>query len=259
MSRSFEDELKTQVMDDIPDLWSRIESALPEKNISEDIKTTNDTSTIENSEPQFKVVSGTEKKKKKFNYKVWIPAISAAAIIFILFPLFLLPAFSRRLFKSDSAPMNDAESITFDDNGACAMDEESAQDYDAGDSAEDMMNAEAVQGVAENGASKNYITNKDNGSSVRESNAQEEALVSNVVVYVQDIKIDGEDIVYSLCLEDSLSGLDFIGNKEAGECIEAILDLESEIIPGIDDKLVVTFMNSDTDSYPRFIAFVYEE
>ena len=77
MNKNFEDAYKTEVQQNIPDLWNRIESSLPEKKVAgvvehkKEVKVTN---------------TGKGKKKSPYVWMKWASLAAAAVLILLMLP-----------------------------------------------------------------------------------------------------------------------------------------------------------------------------
>ena len=90
MSRNFEDAYKAEVQLNIPDLWDRIESALPEKTALPETATVHKTTENGKEETKEGITNFNHKSKKKKKPYTWMKWASLAAAA--LFMVILLPA-----------------------------------------------------------------------------------------------------------------------------------------------------------------------
>lgn len=96
MSRNFEEAYRAEVQLNIPDLWNRIESALPEKQVVPDngsgeaVTVAADVVSFERAEKaaetNFNHRSNVNKKKKAYAWMKWAPLVAAAMFMLILIP-----------------------------------------------------------------------------------------------------------------------------------------------------------------------------
>ncbi len=128
MSKRLEDEYRQMILDDVPDLWDRIEAGLTEKSVSEPVN--------QNAEKP-------EKKKKPVILKIlpWAGGITAAALILIVaLPVILIANLAKKAQKTESAvPMNAA----YMEQNAMTAGEDSGADFLA-DTQRNTYNDEAV-------------------------------------------------------------------------------------------------------------------
>lgn len=175
MSKDLTKEYKEAVMNDLPDLWGRIEAAIDaqenEKNkeiIKESVKEENKTETVKN-ESNIKLVSNetvseTVKTKKKVRIPAWVwGAIPFAAILLIIIlPLSffgLLNAGSKNFKNASTAPMSMTDSVAEYEAPTAASD--SAAVMESADYAYE--DAEII-GYEENGSTMNLIGKTNDAS-----------------------------------------------------------------------------------------------
>lgn len=190
MNKDLSKEYKEAVMNDLPDLWGRIEAAIDE----EESKKSNETpssNVINFSKPEEnkvntankyavnafdnEPVNKTQTNKKKFRIPAWVfvAVPSAAILLVVIIPVGLLMMMSGLGSKSATnmmemattttsyAPNSDADSATYD--AAATMDEASVAEYEF-DAYEDerTKNAEATY---------DYSAGAEKSDSVTEENA----------------------------------------------------------------------------------------
>ena len=114
MSKRLEDEYRQMILDDIPDLWDRIEANLPEKNAGKTIESEATETAIreepkeeETKQEDLKVVEGGKRKKPVIvRILPWVGAVSAAALIaVIVIPTILIVTLGKKNQKNASATM----------------------------------------------------------------------------------------------------------------------------------------------------------
>ena len=190
MNKDLSKEYKEAVMNDLPDLWGRIEAAIDE----EESKKSNETpssNVINFSKPEEnkvntankyavnafdnEPVNKTQTNKKKFRIPAWVfvAVPSAATLLVVIIPVGLLMMMSGLCSKSATnmmemattttsyAPNSDADSASYD--AAATMDEASVAEYEF-DAYEDerTKNAEATY---------DYSAGAEKSDSVTEENA----------------------------------------------------------------------------------------
>ncbi len=234
MSKSLETEYKNAVLNDLPDLWSRIEASLP------DIQNKNNTNcsdkeatdTIQKDDYSKKV----DKKKKKI--KPWLFAVvpMAAAGICVVIPLAIL-GITQNSTKADSGQAfsatfcNDVVYDSADAEEACCetteseyIDAVSENTYEAFET--DASNTKDIE--LENGIEESVKT--DDSVSESENEEKDTVVAENVIISVIDIwqNEDGINVAKIKITGDISANEDVILSEEDG-IIEAIVDNEEEL------------------------------
>lgn len=132
-NKAIEQAYQAEMLTEIPDLWDRIESALPEKTPSETFQTESQTESQTEKQPNAK-------KVLRFRY-VKTAALIAAGICIVLMVPMLLSIGGRKSMSSDMATSESAMDMQSDASAAEAVAEEAPA---AEEAAEEMAAAESA-------------------------------------------------------------------------------------------------------------------
>ena len=214
MSKNLKKQWEEELVADIPDLWSRIEANLPEKNHP----TVNEINLSKESKTVSQTETGTLAKKKNTIKRI-LPVFIAAAVLFIVvFPVFLLPAGLRIIFGGNK---NSADATM---NGAMGLKQESA--------------------------GGTYFEECANADSKAEECGEEESvyLATGIIVYMEEAIQSNGKTIWSVRFLDDVQGEEPFGKHTAGELLSVTICQDTKEIPQEGKEYRVSFLKGGTDS-----------
>lgn len=110
MSKNFEEAYKAEVQQNIPDLWNRIESALPEKRIVPEESATTAFHGVKAEQTNLNHKSNQKKKKNPYAWIKWASLAAAAMLVVLLLPVVAGLGILGILGSKSSSDMAAAES-----------------------------------------------------------------------------------------------------------------------------------------------------
>ena len=246
MSKNLKKQWEEELVADIPDLWSRIEANLPEKNHP----TVNEINLSKESKTVSQTETGTLAKKKNTIKRI-LPVFIAAAVLFIVvFPVFLLPAGLRIIFggnkNSADATMNDAMGLKQESAGGTYFEE---------------CNEELGMLPAEETNDAEYFYSTDgnqeavsqecvNADSKAEECGEEESvyLATGIIVYMEEAIQSNGKTIWSVRFLDDVQGEEPFGKHTAGELLSVTICQDTKEIPQEGKEYRVSFLKGGTDS-----------
>lgn len=258
MNRNFEEAYKAEVQQNIPDLWNRIESGLPEKKVIPEVPV----AAVE-SKPVQEVkevqtnLNHKSKKKNPYAWMKWASLAAAAMLVIILIPTLLgIGALLLMSDKSSSTDMAMNESVAEQMVTTDGMAEEDVklesadmestaeapamnQDYAEGGYAEDERAEESIMGAE---ASSDVLSDVQSAESESEYPWELYADGLYVKVISATATQDGYEVELELYkLHDNLAGpvLENAPYYDNGIITAVVYDGEGEV-PVVGEKYILT-------------------
>lgn len=214
MSKNLKKQWEEELVADIPDLWSRIEANLPEKNHP----TVNEINLSKESKTVSQTETGTLAKKKNTIKRILPVFIAAAVLVIVVFPVFLLPAGLRIIFGGNK---NSTDATM---NGAMGLKQESA----GGTYFEECVNAD---------------------SKAEECGEEESVyLATGIIVYMEEAIQSNGKTIWSVRFLDDVQGEEPFGKHTAGELLSVTICQDTKEIPQEGKEYRVSFLKGETDS-----------
>lgn len=183
MERDFEQEFRELKQNEVPDLWNRIEAALPEKKAAAVLPEENKTMPVE----RYVL-------KKRMSWRNWGILIAACFCVLILIPvMFLRIADYSGDTGSDSSSMNsDSGAAQWEKADAASADAEASEGTSEAGMGEDVSeSAESVAGAAEDGGTEDEGMRGQNAAEWEDGQ-----ILEGVIVEIEDVDLSGQEVFY---------------------------------------------------------------
>lgn len=209
MNKNFEEAYQAEVQLNIPDLWNRIESSLPEKTIVKESAVAEKKTTFApvNNELKAKNV----KKKNPYAWLKWASLAAAGLLIVIMVPAVvgvgLLSFASKDMASADGAATESCDSVVMEDVAQDAeMMPETDMMYDVQERPENGMDIITNESGAESETDYDGGAYAEEDESVKQETAAEEAVGAPMLATDLSVKViaavsENEEGYYSIIVE----------------------------------------------------------
>lgn len=191
MERDFEQEFRQLKQNEVPDLWNRIEAALPEKKIA--------AIPLEENKP---IPVGRYVPKKRMSWRNLGIIIAACLCVVILLPVMLIHL-SGSGGGADTSAADESGAAQWENSSSAAG--EATEDAAAGESAAE--GADGEMSGEDAGAEEMEGGNADNGEMSGQSvpDLEDGEILEDVVVEILHVDLSGDEILYEALVvqEDS--------------------------------------------------------
>lgn len=225
MNKNFENAYQAEVQQNIPDLWNRIESSLPEKTPITNLKAdSNETVAVaaENMDIYKQPNPQTLKKKNKYAWIKWASLAAACLLVVLILPTVVgigaLGIFMIGSKSSADMAATESENMTMDSgeyDGAPM--EEGYYEYEAGvnEALEDSTSGAETEDnvIVQDETAMEEGAEEEIASSAQQSEPYRELIIEEMYAEVTEVTVTAEGYVVTLNISDA-------SREEADECLE---------------------------------------
>ena len=256
MSKNFEEEYKKLALDEVPDLWDRIEAGLSEKSAPATHAPGDQREAAGKQDRAYRKKSDKQGKTVRVFFRRYAGAVAAVFCVFIIIPAVMLigrtgnKSLSEKM--ADTAMEESAFEITAEESSGEEM-KAAVEETPAGASYDEAVNAAAAEAVCEEAVAEGAYEEADEepraaGAAIEDSTASADELMQQMAE-AESVKIQKADQVEKVSVKIKAESEEAVSSMETpeGQKYEAIVvyDASGQLTEG--EQIVIFVPASSTD------------